>query len=100
MPGVLQPGSEGAFTNSSRRFDSIRMKSLPESAVQRRLVVQREAWSGIHERALVDHDLSSAHRDMRIVRRFVRAGNVALGLEVERDLMCQRALDVEGDAAP
>ena len=77
-----------------------RRQTSAEHPIERSLIVQREARARIEERALMDHDLPLAHADMGLVGRFVRAGDVTFGHQIEGDLMRQGALDVEGDAVP
>ena len=48
----------------------------------------------------MDDDVSPIEIHQRIIRGLVRSRDVALGFEIEGDLVGQRALDMEGDSAP
>ena len=48
----------------------------------------------------MDDDVSVAHGHESVVGSLVRPRNVAVGFEIESDLMGQRTLDMERDATP
>ena len=63
-------------------------------------VVKGKRRAIVEKRALVDDDVAAVEMDQPIVRSFMRSWNMVFGLEVERHLVRQRALDVKRDAAP